>query len=50
MTNIYCTTDIANETDFLKSELLEEKSKMLQGKENHYSYLFMILNDIGITD
>ena len=36
--------------EFLLDELREEKNKMLRNEENHYGYLFMILNDIGITD
>ena len=36
--------------EFLLNELKEEKKKMLMGKENHYGYLFMLCNDIGITN
>ena len=36
--------------EFLLNELKEERQRMLEGKENQYSYLFMICNDIGITE
>lgn len=48
-TNIYNSLDIPSVIDFLKEELMSEKAAMLAGKDNHYSYLFMLLNDIGIT-
>lgn len=34
--------------EYFKEELNEEKQKMLMNKENNYSYLWMITNDIGI--
>ena len=49
-TDIYKTTDIQNVIDYLSYELHTEKVKMLNGEENHYSYIYMICNDIGITD
>ena len=35
--------------EYLKSALMEEELLMLAGKENNYSFLFMICNDMGIT-
>ena len=35
--------------DYLLDELKEEKRKMLEGKDNHYGYIFMICNDLGFT-
>ena len=35
--------------EYLLDILKEEKEKMLQGEENHYGYLFMLCNNIGIT-
>lgn len=34
--------------EYLLEELKEEKTKMLQGKENKYGYIFMLCNDMGI--
>ncbi len=36
--------------EYLLDELKDEKQKMLMGQENRYSYIFMLCNDIGITD
>lgn len=36
--------------EYLAAELEEERKRYLAGKENHYSYIFMICNDIGITE
>ena len=36
--------------EYLLEELKEERKKMLMGKDNHYSYIFMICNDMGITE
>ena len=36
--------------EYLLEELKEEKNKMLMNKENHYSYIFMICNDMGIAE
>lgn len=36
--------------EFLLDELKEEKKKMLRNEENHFGYLFMLLNDIGIIE
>ena len=36
--------------EYLLEELKEEKNKMLMGKENHYSYILMICNDMGIIE
>jgi hypothetical protein len=35
--------------EYLLEELKNERNKMLMKQENHYSYLFMICNDMGIT-
>lgn len=34
---------------YLLEELKEERQKWLSGKENQYSYIFMLCNDIGIV-
>ena len=34
--------------EYLLEELKEERQKMLMNKENKYSYIFMICNDMGI--
>ena len=36
--------------EYLLEELKEEKNKMLMNKENHYSYILMICNDMGIIE
>lgn len=36
--------------EYLLGELEEERKKMLMNKENHYSYIFMICNDMGIIE
>ena len=36
--------------EYLLNELNEERKKMLNKEENDYSYIFMICNDIGITE
>ena len=36
--------------EYLLEELKEERNKMLMNKENHYSYIFMICNDMGIIE
>ena len=36
--------------EYLMEELKEEKNKMLMNKENHYSYILMICNDMGIIE
>ena len=36
--------------EYLLEELKEEKNKMLMNKENHYSYILMICNDLGIVE
>lgn len=33
--------------EYLMEELRIELGKMMQGKENKYSYLFMLMNDMG---
>lgn len=35
---------------FLLEELAEEKYEMVNGRENHYSFLFMLCNDMGLID
>lgn len=34
--------------EYLLEELKEEHQKMLMNKENYYSYIFMLCNDMGI--
>ena len=36
--------------EYLLEELKEERTKMLMNKENHYSYIFMLCNDMGIIE
>ena len=36
--------------EYLLEELKEERNKMLMNKENHYSYILMICNDMGIIE
>ena len=39
----------ANEMiEYMNEELKEERVKYLMGEENHYSYIFMLCNDMGI--
>lgn len=39
----------ANEMiEYMNEELKEERVKYLRGEENHYSYIFMLCNDMGI--
>lgn len=35
---------------YLLNELASERSKMLQGQPNDYSYIFMLCNDMGLTE
>lgn len=35
--------------EYIKEELKEERAKLLKGEPNHYSYLFMIANDMGLV-
>ena len=41
---------IAEMKEYLLEELKEERKKMLMGKDNHYSYILMICNDMGIVE
>ena len=41
---------IAEMKEYLLEELKEERKKMLMGKDNHYSYILMVCNDMGITE
>lgn len=34
--------------EYLLDELKEERENMLLGKDNKYSYIFMLCNDMGI--
>ena len=36
--------------EYLLDELKEERNKMLMNKENRYSYIFMLCNDMGIIE
>lgn len=36
--------------EYLLEELKEERNKMLMNQENRYSYIFMLCNDMGITE
>lgn len=35
---------------YIKEELEDEYKKLLNNESNEYSYLFMIANDLGLTD
>ncbi len=35
---------------YISEELKEERSKWMKGEPNNYSYLFMIANDMGLTE
>ena len=39
---------LAEMKEYIKEELKEEHEKMLRREENHYGYLFMIANDMGL--
>lgn len=34
--------------EYIAEELKDEYRLLLAGEENHYSYLFMIANDLGL--
>lgn len=34
--------------EYLLEELKEERKKLFMNKENYYSYIFMLCNDMGI--
>ena len=36
--------------EYLLEELKDERNKMLMNKENRYSYIFMLCNDMGIVE
>lgn len=36
--------------EYISNELQEEYNKMMRGEDNNYSYLFMIANDMGLTE
>ena len=36
--------------EYLLEELKAERDKMLMNKENHYSYILMLCNDMGIVE
>lgn len=36
--------------EYLLDELKDERNKMLMNKENKYSYIFMLCNDMGIVE
>ena len=36
--------------EYIKNELANEKAKLLRNEENHYDYLFMIANDMGLAE
>ena len=42
------TMTINEMREYIREELKEEHDKMLRGEENHYSYLYMIANDMGL--
>lgn len=35
--------------EYIADELKEEYQKLLRNEPNHYSYLFMIANDMGLV-
>ena len=36
--------------EYIREELKSEYKKLLENKPNHYGYLFMIANDMGLTE
>lgn len=44
------TMTIEEMKEYIAEELKTERSKMLQGLPNNYSYLFMIANDMGLIN
>ena len=36
--------------DYIIGELLEERKKLLMNQPNHFGYLYMIANDMGLID
>lgn len=44
------TMTIKEMKKYISEELQEEHDKMMRGEDNHYSYLFMIANDMGLTE
>lgn len=36
--------------EYIAAELEEERGKLMKAEPNHYSYLFMIANDMGLTE
>lgn len=42
------TMTIEDMMSYIAYELKEEYTKMLRGEPNHYRYLFMIANDMGL--
>ena len=43
------TMTIEEMKEYIAAELEEEHKRLLAGEENHYGYLFMIANDMGLT-
>lgn len=43
------TMTIEEMKEYIKDELKEQHDKLIACEENHYSYLFMIANDMGLT-
>lgn len=43
-------TNINEMREYLLSELEEQRQRWILRQENNYSYIFMICNDIGITE
>jgi len=35
---------------YIREELKEEHDKLMKGEPNNYSYLYMIANDMGLTE
>lgn len=36
--------------EYLLEELKDEREKMLEKRDNNYSYIFMLCNDMGLID
>ena len=36
--------------EYIREELEAEHKKLIKAQPNHYSYLFMIANDMGLTE
>lgn len=47
--NITSIVKYQEAVDYLRDELKDQRKAWLMGNENHYGYLYMICNDLGLT-